>query len=146
MPRTLRSVFLLLVFAACIVSVRAAPAPVPTGSDEVKKVFDRIESLWKKESADGLAALLPPKGKVKLALTGLKPGRYRKGQAHALLKNYFAAIEVESFKRVQGPRANSARFKHVFRDAKKDHQETRATFITLDREDKRWVIVEILED
>jgi hypothetical protein len=121
-------------------------APAPAKSKETKKIFEKIAEAWKDEKVDKIAARLPVDEKVKLSLYKITPGKYSRQQATALLKKYFEAIKVLEFKKSGDPKGTMARFKHKFRVKSDRHEEERLTFITLDREKNRWVIVEILED
>jgi hypothetical protein len=137
-----------LLLLPLLVALAAAPAGTagPSRDEETAKVFSKIQKHWEKGDVEKIARLLPPEGKVKLALQGVKPGEYRREQAHALLRKYFESIETKEFKPTGKPKGASAQFKHVFLVRADDHKETRYTFITLDREGDEWVIVEILED
>jgi len=123
---------------------------IPAGqakSPDRKDVFKKIAKAWKKGEVKKITALLPRELKVKLALYGVKSKMYRREQAKVLIEKYFKAIDTKEFKSDEKtPRGASARFKHTYKVKPNRREETHVTFITLEREENRWVIVEILED
>jgi Domain of unknown function (DUF4783) len=112
---------------------------------EDKMTFESIRKAWEKGKIDKIVKLLPPKGKVRLEVRGVKRGSYRKEQAHALLKKYFGAIKTISFKKLKGADGLTTKYEHVYRLRANQKKETHKTHITLGREENRWVIVEIIE-
>lgn len=143
----MRIVVLLLLASFLVASVPSADGKgIRAKVDELEMALDRIRKAWEKAKVDKLVKMLPVKGKkVKLQLRGVKLGDYRKEQAHALLKKYFGAIETISFK-IKPRRDSSTRaFTHVYRVRANRKKEPHKGRITLDREEGRWVIVEILE-
>ena len=123
-----------------------SPAGRAASRKDIPKIFKALAKSWKAGKVKQITALLPPKGKVKLALLGVKSGKYREEQATALLEKYFGAIETKEFKIDGKPHGTEATFKHTFRVKADRSKQMRETLITLDREDDRWVIVEIIED
>ncbi len=144
----MRHALVILLLVGVLLGV-TAPAGHGKGASqkEIPKIFKAIEKAWKKGDVKTITGMLPPKGKVRLALLGVKSGKYRREQATALLTKYFKSIETKEFKLDDPPRNSpSARFKHTFKVKPKRSKQTHYEFITLGREGNRWVIVEIIED
>ncbi len=140
---------LVLVLLCGVLLGLAAPAGHGKSASrkDIPKVFKRIAKAWKKGDVKTITGMLPAEGKIRLALLGVKSGKYRREQATALLTKYFASIETVEFKLDAAPRNSpSAQFKHTFKVKPKRSKETRFEFITLGREKNRWVITEIIED
>jgi len=142
---------LLLVLPALLVA-----APLARGGDDDEssdppkavKALKAIAKSWKAGKVDEIIDRLSTKCSIRLALSGgdVKPGKYRKEQAKALLKKYFAGIETKEFK-AEGPaRDLSQVFRHRLVRLATDEKEKRRTLISLAKEGDDWVIVEIIEN
>ena len=138
--------YLLVLVSIAFASVTEADGrAIERKVNERKQTFENIRKAWEKGKIDKIVKLLPPKGKVRLEIHGVKQGDYRKEQAHALLKKYFGTIQTISFKRLKGTDGLARKYEHVFRLRANQKKETHKTHITLGREENRWVIVEIIE-
>ncbi len=146
--------FLLWVVVPCFLLLWGLGSDVARAEEESSdppdavKTLKAIQKAWKAGKVDAIIARLPSKGTIGLALSGsgMKAGKYRKEQATALLKKYFAGIKTKEFKPT-GPSSELTQFfKHTLIRLATDETEKRRTLISLAKEGDAWVIVEIKED
>jgi len=111
-------------------------------------VFADIEEGWRKSKVDPILRHFG-KSKVSIAIEGVGGGTFSKSQSHYLLQDLFKYTITENFEFVQYRDVSNGRVK-VYAVAERSFKRnddgrsfTDKIYVSLQREDERWVISEI---
>lgn len=138
-----RSSAFALVVAILIASIAAA------ADGDGRRAADQLGRFLTNENPDELAAVLPERGKIRLALPsfGAEPGSYAPAQVETLLRSGLARLDVTEFRIERdwhdGPYA-LVRASAKIRAEERASQEVRFD-LAFQREDDRWVLREFRE-